>query len=133
MVERGQILYKELSYAVVGAAMEVHSALGPGYLEQVYESALAHELALRAIPHQRQQHLPVTYKGVNVGDYIADIIVDNKIILELKAVAHILSQHEAQAINYLTATGFNLAIILNFGEYSLKTKRIIRKNYQNSR
>ena len=120
------ILFKELSYAVVGAAMEVHRTLGPGFLESVYEEALAHELALRGIPFERQKRLPVQYKGQLVGEYVADLIVDDEIILELKAVSKITAAHEAQAHNYLAATGLRLAILLNFGASSLQQKRIVR-------
>ena len=121
-----RILYKELSYAVVGAAMEVHGALGPGFLESVYEEALAYELELRGIPFERQKHLPVYYKGQQVGEYAADLVVDGKIILELKAVSRFAATHEAQAHNYLAATGLRLAILLNFGASSLQQKRIVR-------
>ena len=120
------ILLKELSYAVVGAAMEVHRTLGPGFLESVYEEALAHELALRGIPFERQKRLPVQYKGQLVGEYVADLIVDDEIILELKAVSKITAAHEAQAHHYLAATGLHLAILLNFGAASLQQKRIVR-------
>ena len=121
-----RILFKELSYAVVGAAMEVHRTLGPGFLEAVYEEALAHELTLRGIPFEQQPRLPVQYKGQPVGEYVADLIVDGQIILELKAVSRITPGHEAQAHNYLAATGLRLAIILNFGAVSLQQKRIVR-------
>ena len=121
-----RILFKELSYAVVGAAMEVHRTLGPGFLEAVYEEALAHELTLLGIPFEQQPRLPVQYKGQPVGEYVADLIVDGQIILELKAVSRITPGHEAQAHNYLAATGLRLAIILNFGAVSLQQKRIVR-------
>jgi GxxExxY protein len=124
------ILYPELSYAVVGAAMEVHSVLGPGFLEAVYQKALAHELGLRGIAAIREQQLPVIYKGVDVGFYVADFVIDKKIILELKATTQLTSAHKAQAINYLAATGYDLAMLMNFGERSLKSERIIRKNYK---
>ena len=120
------ILFKELSYAVVGAAMEVHRTLGPGFLEAVYEAALAYELTLRGIPFERQKQLSVSYKDQPVGEYVADLIVDGQIILELKAVSRISAVHEAQAHNYLAATGLRLAIILNFGADSLQQKRIVR-------
>ena len=81
------IIYKELSYAIVGAAMEVHRILGPGFLEAVYQAALAHELTLRGIRFEQFKKLPVTYKGVLVGDYEADFVVENQILLELKAVS----------------------------------------------
>jgi GxxExxY protein len=106
--------------------MDVHRTLGSGFLEVVYQKALAHELCLRGIPFEEQVHLPVTYKSILVGDYIADFVIDGKIILELKAVKAIDDAHKAQAINYLAATGFELAIIMNFGESSMKQERIVR-------
>ncbi|HOT90767.1 MAG TPA: GxxExxY protein [Anaerolineae bacterium] len=121
-----EILYKELSYDIVGAAMEVHRILGPGFLEAVYEASLAHELGLRGLPFERQKRLPVTYKEQLVGDYIADLVIDNKIILELKAISRISDAHRAQAHHYLAATGLRLAIILNFGASSLEHERVIR-------
>lgn len=121
-----EILYKELSFLIIGAAMEVHRILGPGYLEAVYQAALAHELMQRGIPFEQFKRLPVTYKGMLVGDYIADFVVDGKIILEIKAVSEFHPKHEAQAINYLTATKLRLAILLNFGADSLQYKRLVR-------
>lgn len=121
-----EILYPELSYAVVGAAMEVHTVLGPGFLENVYETALAHELTLREIPFVTQLPLPVSYKGRLVGQYAADVVVDDKIILELKAVSRMNDAHVAQVHHYLTATGLRLAILINFGAKSLQYQRIIR-------
>ena len=121
-----EILFKELSYQLVGAAMEVHGVLGHGFLEAVYEAALAHELALRNIRFEAQKRLPVFYKSIRVGDYVADLVVEDKIILELKAISKFSRVHEAQAHNYLAATGLRLAILLNFGASSLQQKRIVR-------
>ena len=121
-----ELLFQELTYAINGAAMEVHRILGPGFLEAVYQLALEHELTLRGIPFEPRKELPVTYKGQSVGMYIADIVVDGKIILELKAMSALNKAHEAQAHNYLTATGLRLAILINFGASSLQWKRIIR-------
>jgi len=121
-----KILYKELSYQVVGAAMEVHNILGPGFLEKVYENALLSELELRGINAISQHPLQVNYKGNLVGNYITDIVVENKIILELKAIKSISDIHIAQVINYLTATGYKLAILLNFGADKLESKRIVK-------
>ena len=129
-----KILFKELSYKIIGAAMEVHRILGPGFLEAVYEAALAHELTLRGIPFERQQRLPVYYKDQLVGHYVADpstklrtcFVIDGQIILELKAVSGLTKAHEAQAHNYLAATGLRLAILINFGTDSLQQKRIVR-------
>ena len=96
-----KIIHKEFSFRIIGAAMEVHSVLGPGYLETVYQSALAHELSLRGITFVQFKKLPVIYKNKHVGDYEADFIVGQDIILELKALSTLHPKHEAQAINYL--------------------------------
>ncbi len=120
------ILYEELSYSVVGAAFEVHKILGPGFLEGTYELALARELNLRHIPFERQAALTVEYKEERVGEYRADFVIDRKMILEIKSCLTLTPAHTAQAINYLAATGFRLAILLNFGSPRLQSKRIIR-------
>ena len=121
-----ELLYKELTFAVIGAAMEVHKVLGPGFLESVYQSALAHELTLRGIPFEQQIRLPVTYKDVLVGEYIADFAVDGKLIVELKAMSKLNASHQAQAMHYLAATGLHLALLLNFGTGSLEHRRVIK-------
>ena len=92
----------------------------------MYEAALAHELTLRGIPFERKRKLPVYYKGQLMGHYVADFVVDGQIILEFKAVSALTKAHEAQAHNYLAATGLRLAILLNFGAESLQQKRIVR-------
>lgn len=104
----------------------MHKILGPGFLEAVYQAALAHELRLRGIPFEEQVRLPVHYKGVLVGEYVADFVIDGKIILEIKSVSALNPAHEAQAHNYLAATGYRLAILLNFGSSSLQQKRIVK-------
>lgn len=121
-----EILYKELSYEIVGAAMEVHKTLGSGFLESIYHKALAYELLQRGIQFEAEKLIQVYYKGQLLGDFKADMIVDNKIILELKSVSAIIPAHESQAMNYLAATGFELAIILNFGSQSFQQKRIAK-------
>lgn len=121
-----ELLYKDLSYAIIGAAMEVHKVLGSGYLENVYQNALAHEMKLRGLIFYEQVRLPVTYKGEPMGDYIADFIVDSKIVLEIKSVSKLNTNHQAQAMHYLVATGNKLALLLNFGTSSLEYKRVIK-------
>lgn len=106
--------------------MEVHRALGPGFLESVYEHALAKEFSEKQILFERQANILVTYKGEQVGEYRADFIIDNKIVLEIKATGCLIPEYEAQAINYLAATQLRLALLLNFGAKSLQYKRIIR-------
>ncbi len=83
----GKLLFESLTGEIIGAAMEVHRNLGYGFLEAVYENALAHELTLRGVQFERQKQLPVVYKGVEVGHYIADVIVEDVVILELKALS----------------------------------------------
>jgi len=98
--------------------MEVHRILGPGFLEAVYQAALEHEFTLRGIPYEAQKRLVVTYKGQFAGEYVADLVVAREIILELKAVSALNKALEAQAHNYLAATGLHLAILINFGAAS---------------
>lgn len=121
-----EILFKELSFVIVGAAMEVHRQLGPGFLESVYQKALMHELTLRGIPFDEQKSLTVYYKGQLVGEYKADFVIDDKIVLEVKSVSALSNAHMAQARNYLAATGLRLAILINFGAASLETKRVVK-------
>ena len=121
-----EYLYKDLSFSVIGAAMEAHRLLGPGFPERIYEKALAHELCLRQIPFTRQKPIVVQYKDITAGRYKTDLIVDEKIIVEIKAISALTSAHEAQTIHYLAATRFRLALLLNFGCKSLQIKRIIR-------
>ena len=120
------ILYKELAYRIVGAAQEVHRILGPGFLENIYGDALAHEFTLRRIPFECQVPLPIVYKGAELGVYRPDFVVDKTIILEIKAVSALVDAHAAQAIHYLAATGLRLAILLNFGSNSLDMRRIVK-------
>jgi GxxExxY protein len=122
MSDRG-FFYKELTYDAIGAAMEVHKVLGPGFLESVYERALAREFELRDIAFQRQSALTVEYKGTVAGQFRADFLVDDKVIVELKAVKQLTKVHEAQLINYLKATGRRVGLLLNFGARSLEYKR----------
>jgi GxxExxY protein len=122
-----EILYKELSFQIVGAAYEVHRVLGPGFLEGLYERPLAHELAASRIPFRRQVRLVVLYKSICLGKYRADFVIDDAIIIEVKSISALTAAHEAQAIHYLAATGYRLAMLLNFGATSLQIKRIIRQ------
>lgn len=116
----------ELSGRVIGAAMRVHSTLGPGFTEAVYQNALALEMALEGIPFEREVSLEVRYRGELVGLYRADLLVAGGLILELKAVQAILPEHEVQVVNYLAATGFATALLLNFGTRSLQVKKKFR-------
>ena len=124
-----EFLYKEESFAVIGAAMEVHRTLGWGFLENVYQTALAHEFTLRNIPFIQQVRLPVTYKEILVGEYLADFVVYEKFIVEIKAVSNIIPSHQAQTLNYLAATGYRLALLINFDANSLQYRRVIMNTF----
>lgn len=119
-------LHKELTFAVIGAAMEVHRILGGGFLEAVYQKALAHELILRHTSFQQQVRLPVLYKDVLMGEYVADFVIERKIVVEIKSVSKLNSGHLAQAVHYLAATGLRLALLVNFGSDSLEQRRVIK-------
>jgi len=125
-MKKVDLLYEELSYKIIGAAIEVHKILGCGFLEAVYEEALAHEFNLRNIPFERQKILKVKYKDIIAKEYIADFLVDGKIIIEIKAMKCLTDIEEAQLQNYLKATSIKIGLLFNFGEKSLKYKRIIR-------
>ena len=118
-----------LTQAVIGAAIEVHRRLGPGLLESAYEECLCHELQLRGMSFQRQVALPVEYKGVRLDcGYRLDIIVEDTLVLELKAVDHLASIHEAQLLSYLRLSGKHVGLLINFNVMILKdgiTRRVI--------
>jgi len=118
---------KELSHAVIGAAMRVHSCFGPGYLEEVYKNALMVELKAIGIDAEKEVPITVDYRGVRVGNYQADIVVEKILILELKAVSALVARHEAQLVNYLTATGIDDGLLVNFGAPSLQFKHKYRR------
>jgi len=124
--KNNKILYKDLSFKIVGLAMEVHNKLGYGYLEKVYENALMLLLRCKGIHAEQQVPIKVYFESKIVGDFISDILVENKIIIELKSVERIINAHKAQVLNYLTATGYRLGIILNFGKKELTFERLVK-------
>ena len=119
------LLHSELSRAIIGAAMEVHKILGAGFIESVYEEALAIEFDLRAIPFERQKLIDVAYKDKIAKQFVCDFVVYGKIIVELKAIKSISDIEQAQVLNYLKASGLSLGLLLNFGSSSLEVKRLI--------
>jgi GxxExxY protein len=118
----------ELSHRVIGAAIEVHRHLGPGFLESVYEEALCEELVLRDIPFARQVPIGVRYKGKQVGEARLDILVHDSVVLELKTVENIAPIHWAQVLSYLKATRLRLGLLINFNVSLLQRgiKRVIQ-------
>ena len=120
------LIYEELSNKIVTAYYNVLQVLGKGLAEKVYENALCIELNEMNIPYERQKPLSVEYKGQNVGNYFADILVDDKIIIELKAVSDITQEHIAQTLNYVNLTHSKVGYILNFGQQEgLRFKRLL--------
>jgi GxxExxY protein len=114
------------TYAIIGAAIEVHRQLGCGFLEPVYQEAVQVELARRAIPFLREEKFPISYKGCTLESYYKpDFICFGAVIVELKALGRLTSVEEAQVINYLKVTGYQTALLLNFGSRSLEKKRFV--------
>ncbi len=120
-----KLLYGDLSYRVRGACFTVYNTLGFGHKELVYQNALEKELKSLGIPHKRHPRLSVRYKLAVVGEYIPDITVDEKIILELKAVEFVPNAYHQQLLHYLKSTGYQLGFLVNFGSPNLSIKRIV--------
>lgn len=118
--------HEELTRAIIGCAMIVHRKLGPGFLESVYQNALAWELRSAGIPVDCEQRLQVHYRGAVVGEFVADMVVGGVILVENKAVSAVSRAHEAQVVNYLTATGVEIGLLINFGADRLAVKRKVR-------
>ena len=116
-----------IARVVIGAALEVHHVLGPGFLESVYEDALAIELELCGISFERQKIVSVSYKGRQIGEGRSDFLVERSLIVELKAADRLLPVHQAQVLSYLKATGCRLGLLINFHENQLRqgVKRIV--------
>ncbi len=121
-----EIIYEKESYKIIGACISVHKELGCGFLEAVYQEALALEFRNHGIPFEQEKSLDIYFKSIKLNKkYVADFICYNKIVLELKALSKITTEHDSQLLNYLKATGLKLGILVNFGEKSLKYKRLI--------
>jgi GxxExxY protein len=114
---------EKLTESIIGCAMKVHKTLGPGFLESVYENALAHEVRKAGLTVERQRPIRVVYDGVVVGDFVADMLVEDRVLIENKAVQTLALQHEVQLVNYLSATGIEIGLLLNFGASSLQVRR----------
>ena len=118
----------EISRRVIGACIEIHRSLGPGLLESAYEECLCHELSLQGVTFERQKPLPVAYKGIKLDcGYRLDVVVEDQVIVELKAVPELLPVHEAQLLTYLKLSGLRLGLLVNFNVSLLKNgiKRMV--------
>ncbi|MFH1336561.1 MAG: GxxExxY protein [Candidatus Zixiibacteriota bacterium] len=120
-----QIPHQNLAYQIIGAAMEVHSQLGPGYNEEIYQKALEIELRNRKIPFEPQRSIVIKFRDEMVGLKIIDYWVDDKVVVEIKALSRLDTDHEAQIISYLKATDGEVGLLINFGEKKLTYKRIL--------
>ena len=120
-----EYVLKDLTFQIIASVIEVHKILGFGFLENVYEKALLKELKLRGLKAEAQKEIKVVYKGEVVGSYFADIVVNDEILLELKAVEHLSEVHKAQVLNYLKGTGLKLGLLINFGKQKAEYKRFV--------
>jgi GxxExxY protein len=112
---------------VIGAAYEVSNVLGAGFLEKIYERALIEELRLRGLRVTAQAPFPVAYKGKHIGTYAADLVVDDRLLVEVKCAEHLSNEHLAQCINYLKASGLKLALLINFRHPKVEWRRIVHE------
>ncbi len=121
-----ELLFKEESYKIVGVAMEIHKELGAGFLESVYQEAFEIELQKQNMPYEREALLNIFYKGQKLKKrYSADFVCYDKIVVELKALGELNTDHQAQVLNYLKTSGLKLGLLLNFGSKSLQYKRLV--------
>lgn len=126
-----EILYKELSDLVIKIAIEVQKELGTGFLEKVYENSMGVRFGERKVKYEKQKRIEVFYHGHLVGEFYADLIVDDKIIIELKAVEKLHNNHFAQLLNYLKASKYEAGYVINFGKIPLQFKRLVKLNDKN--
>ena len=126
-VETDEQALNHLSQRVIGSALTVTNVLGAGFAEKVYENALAHELRKSGLSVLQQRDITVWYDGVVVGDYAVDLLVEDALLVELKAVKALDVAHRAQCLNYLRATGLHLCILINFGTPRLEFKRVVNQ------
>ena len=115
----------DVTYQIRGAAFEVNRILGHGFLEKVYEKALMIELSSRGLSVENQVPLKVIYKDETVGEYFADLLVEGRVIVEIKAVTHLMKEHQAQILNYLKATGIPVGLLINFARNKAEIKRMV--------
>jgi len=121
----GVLRHGDLTYSIIGCAQRVHRLLGPGFPEAVYHKALSIELSEAGLPFESEKVWDVFYKGDNVGRFRCDLVIDSKVVLEIKALAGLTDEHLAQALSYLKASGLDLALLVNFGSKSLEIKRLV--------
>ena len=123
-----ELRHRELTFEIIGAAMEVHRVLGPGFLESLYQRGIEAELRCRSVPFESQKRIDVKYRGDSLGEHVLDLVVDGKVVVELKAVKDLTDQHQSQIISYLKASGLQISLLINFARPSLEHRRILLKD-----
>ena len=123
-------MYTELTEKIIGCAFKVYNQLGAGFLEKIYENALAIELKDAGLSAQQQYPIKVYYNEIVIGDYIADIVVEDRVIIELKAVNSLAKAHEVQLVNYLKATKIEVGLLINFGDIISVKRKVLSKNHK---
>jgi len=118
-------LYDDLTFKIIGIAMKVHNDLGNGFLEKVYENAMMVHFEIEKIKAEQQKEIKINYLGKEIGNYIADLLIDERVIVELKTVEKLSDVHTAQLLNYLKATGLRVGLLINFKNQKLEYKRYI--------
>ncbi len=124
-----RLLYADLTHAILEACFEVSNELGCGYLESVYQNALSIALGEKGLNHQKEMPLDVRFRGQVVGQFYADILVEDRVIVELKAVKELAPEHFAQTLNYLHGTGMEVGLLVNFGKPTLEYRRLERRKH----
>lgn len=124
-MERAENKFEDLSNYIIGADIEIHKILGPGFLESIYHNAMKKELGLRNIPFETEKEIKIIYKDEQMGEHRIDLVVNNEIIVELKAVKKIADIHLAQVISYLKASELHIGLILNFSKSKVEIKRVV--------
>ena len=130
MINADNYMYTELTEKIIGCAFKVYNQLGAGFLEKIYENALAIELKDAGLSAQQQYPIKVYYNEIVIGDYIADIVVEDRVIIELKAVNSLAKAHEVQLVNYLKATKIEVGLLINFGDIISVKRKVLSKNHK---
>jgi len=126
MTDHGAELHHgDLTYAIIGCCQRVHSALGPGFPESVYHKALCHELMLAKMPFESEKAFEVHYREACCGLFRVDLVVDERVVVEIKALNRLNGDHMSQVLSYLKASGLHVGLLVNFGQRSLETKRVV--------
>jgi GxxExxY protein len=122
---KANIVYSELSYQIMGAIFEVHKKLGPGFLESVYQKALIEELSGRGMDVETEKVIDLTYKNKKIGTHRLDLVMDDKVVVELKTAESFSIHHKAQVTSYLKASGYKLGILVNFSKAKVEYRRVV--------